>query len=150
MSTYSKLRYSWLPYAAFVFLLASLALSALRSGAAEDQARQGYYRFPTLHGNTIVFTAEGDLWRVPVQGGMAQRLTSHPGTESHAAFSPDGKLLAFSAEYEGPTEVYTMPSVGGLPTRRTFEGGTAVVAVGRPMGKCFTAPGNSRRCRTGS
>jgi tricorn protease len=125
MSTYSKLRYSWLPHATFGFLLASLALIALPGGAAEDQARQGYYRFPTMHRDTIVFTAEGDLWRVPVQGGMAQRLTSHPGTESHAVFSPDGKLLAFSAEYEGPTEVYTMPSVGGLPTRRTFEGGTA-------------------------
>ena len=122
MRNYSKLQISWLPRVSLGFLLASLAASALTSGAAEDQAPQGYYRFPTIHGDTVVFTAEGDLWRVPVQGGMAQRLTSHPGTESHAAFSPDGKLLAFSAEYEGPTEVYTMPSVGGLPTRRTFEG----------------------------
>src|ERR1035437_2659388 len=135
MRNYSKLRSSWLPQAAPGVLLASLTLSTLPSGAAEDQARQGYYRFPTMHGDTIVFTAEGDLWRVPVQGGMAQRLTSHPGTESHAAFSPDGKLLAFSAEYEGPTEVDTMPSVGGLPTRRTFEGGTAVVAGWTPDGK---------------
>src|SRR5437899_8896198 len=84
---------------------------------------RGYYRFPALHGDTIVFTAEGDLWRVGVTGGVAQRLTSHPGMEALAAISPDGQTVAFSAEYEGPTEVYTMPLAGGLPTRRTFHGG---------------------------
>ena len=66
----------------FVFLFLS---SALR---AEPPA--GYYRFPTLHSDTIVFTAEGDLWRVGVAGGTAQRLTTHPGTEQLAAISPDG------------------------------------------------------------
>jgi tricorn protease len=120
-----------------IWALLSTALWAVgfQDWAADNQAPQGYYRFPALYGETIVFTAEGDLWRVPVQGGMAQRLTSHLGTESHAVFSPDGKLLAFSAEYEGATEVYTMPSEGGLPTRRTFEGRTAVVAGWTPDGK---------------
>ena len=94
---------------------------------ATNHPPQGYYRFPALYGDTVVFTAEGDLWRVNVQGGLAQRLTSHPGMEDHAALSPDGKTLAFSAEYEGPTEVYTMPAEGGLPTRRTFHGGAHVV-----------------------
>ena len=135
MRKYSKPANSSPPLLSLGLLLASLALGCIGGMAAEDQAPQGFYRFPALHGDTIVFTAEGDLWRVPVQGGMAQRLTSNPGTESHATFSPDGKLLAFSAEYEGPTEVYTMPSVGGLPTRRTFEGGTAVVAGWTPDGK---------------
>ena len=135
MRTCSKLQTSLLSCISPGLLLASLAASDVSSTAAENQAPQGYYRFPTIYGETVVFTAEGDLWRVPVQGGMAQRLTSHLGTESHAAFSPDGKLLAFSAEYEGPTEVYTMPSGGGLPTRRTFEGGTAVVAGWTPDGK---------------
>ena len=135
MRTYSKLLESWPSRSDFAFLLAFLVVGGVRAGEAESQAPQGYYRFPAIHGDTVVFTAEGDLWRVPVQGGMAQRLTSHLGTESHAAFSPDGKLLAFSAEYEGPTEVYTMPTEGGLPTRRTFEGGTAVVAGWTPDGK---------------
>lgn len=135
MRTCSKLQTSLLSCISLGLLLASLAIGGVCGGAAENQAPQGYYRFPAIYGDTVVFTAEGDLWRVPVQGGMAQRLTSHLGTESHAAFSPDGKLLAFSAEYEGPTEVYTMPSGGGLPTRRTFEGGTAVVAGWTPDGK---------------
>ena len=86
MRTYSKLRTSWLPRLSLGFLLASLAASGVRGGAAENQAPQGYYRFPAIHGDTVVFTAEGDLWRVSVQGGMAQRLTSHLGTESHAVF----------------------------------------------------------------
>lgn len=87
----------------------------------------GYYRFPALHGSTVVFTAEGDLWKVGVKGGLARRLTSHPGAEGHAAISPDGSTVAFTAEYEGPAEVYTMPIDGGLPKRHTFEGGATVV-----------------------
>ena len=107
----------------------------LQAAETAGSAPQGYYRFPAIHGSTIVFTAEGDLWRVSLRGGMAQRLTSHPGTESHAAFSPDGKTLAFSAEYEGPTEVYTMPVEGGLPMRRTFEGRSAWVVGWTPDSK---------------
>src|SRR5580700_5075568 len=84
---------------------------------------RGYYRFPTLFGQTIVFTSEGDLWEVGIEGGTARRLTTHPGEETHAAFSPDGKTLAFIARYEGSTEVYAMPVMGGLPERRTFDGG---------------------------
>jgi hypothetical protein len=56
---------------------------------------------------------------VGVERGVATRLTSHPGEKSHAAIAPDGTILAFSASYEGPTEVYTMPLQGGLPTRHT-------------------------------
>jgi tricorn protease len=95
----------------------------------------GYYRFPALADQSIVFTAEGDLWRVPIAGGIAQRLTSHPGEESHAAVSPDGKTIAFSASYEGPTEIYTMPIDGGQPVRRTFEGGNAEAVGWTPDGK---------------
>ena len=100
--------------------------------AVAADSPKGYYRFPAIHGDTIVFTAEGDLWRVSASGGVAQRLTTHAGTESHAAISPDGTMVAFSAEYEGPTEVYTMPLAGGLPVRQTFEGGRAVVAGWAP------------------
>jgi tricorn protease len=85
-------------------------------------AVQGYYRFPALHNETIVFTAEGDLWRVPIGGGLAQRLTTHHGLEAHAAISPDGEWVAFSAEYEGPIEVYVMRLQGGRPRRLTYEG----------------------------
>ncbi|NET36158.1 MAG: protease [Cyanothece sp. SIO1E1] len=95
----------------------------------------GYYRFPTLYQDTIVFTAEGDLWQVGLTGGMAQRLTTHHGIESHAAISPDGSLIAFSAQYEGPTEIYTMPLLGGLPRRQTYEGDLAIVVGWTPDGK---------------
>ena len=111
--------------------LLSLLLTALTLAA---QSPPGYYRFPALHGDTIVFTAEGDLWRVAAGGGVAQRLTTHPGSETHAAISPDGRTLAFSAEYEGPTEVYTMPLVGGLPVRHTFDGSPARVVGWTPGG----------------
>ncbi len=95
----------------------------------------GYYRVPALHAETIVFTAEGDLWTVSTEGGIAQRLTTHQGNEGLAAVSPDGETLAFSAQYEGPTEVYTMPLKGGLPVRRTYEGDRALVVGWTPDGK---------------
>lgn len=88
---------------------------------------QGYYRFPTIHENIIIFTAEGDLWRVSSKGGVAQRLTTHQGIEKHAKISPDGRLVAFSAQYEGPTEVYVMSMHGGRPLRLTYEDEVALV-----------------------
>jgi tricorn protease len=83
---------------------------------------RGYYTYPAVRGGNIVFTSEGDLWLIGVNGGAAKRLTSNPGTESHAVLSADGKTVAFSANFEGPTEVYTMPIDGGLPQRRTWDG----------------------------
>lgn len=110
-------------------------MGLLLAVAAWGQDNHGYYRFPAIHENTVVFTAEGDLWEVGVEGGPARRLTTHPGEETHAAFSPDGRTIAFSANYEGPTEVYTMPASGGLPMRRTFEGSYARVEGWTPDGK---------------
>jgi tricorn protease len=115
--------------------LALLGAAAMPLAAQQSAPSLGYYRYPAISGNTIVFTAEGDLWRVPITGGVAQRLTSAQGEESHASISPDGRTIAFSASYEGPTEVYTMPIDGGPPTRRTFEGGAAIVTGWTPDGK---------------
>jgi len=97
-------------------------------------AHPGYYRFPAIYGDTVIFTAEGDLWSVSAKGGAARRLTSNPGEETRAAISPDGTTVAFSAEYEGPTDVYTMPVDGGLPQRRTWDA-IAVVAGWTPDGR---------------
>lgn len=117
----------------------SLGLTLLAAVNCLAASPRGYYRFPTLHGETLVFTAEGDLWRVGAEGGVAQRLTTHPGLEAHAAISPDGQTLAFTAEYEGPTEVYTMPLAGGLPTRRTFQGASPRFVGWTPEGQILYA-----------
>jgi tricorn protease len=132
----------------FLVVLALLALApALRAEETPGHDSLGhdsigYYRYPAIHGDTLVFAAEGDLWRVDRRGGVASRLTTHPAEESNPAISPDGRTLAFSAAYEGPTEVYTMPIDGGLPVRRTFEGaerGGALVAGWTPGGEILYA-----------
>jgi tricorn protease len=107
--------------AAVLFVLAALA-----SGAS--QARNGYYRYPAVHGDTVVFTSEGDLWSVDVHGGYARRLTANSGTETKPSISPDGQSIAFVAQYEGPSEVYVMPAAGGVPQRRTWDGDSAPAA----------------------
>ncbi len=89
----------------------------------------GYYRQPDLHGDLLVFVAEGDLWKVALPGGVATRLTSHPDAETEPRISPDGSTVAFVGRYEGTSEVYTMPLSGGRPTRRTYRG-TGVSLIG--------------------
>src|SRR5690349_3674781 len=115
-------------------LATALLLALPLSADNVSSTRPGYYRFPAIHGDTVIFTAEGDLWSVSTKGGPARRLTSSPGQEVNAAISPDGKTVAFSADYEGPVDVYTMPVDGGLPQRRTWDAG-AVVAGWTPDGR---------------
>lgn len=100
---------------AFLFL-ASLILPFL--SIAQEEAR--LLRFPAINGDKVVFTYAGDLYSVSRAGGMARKLTNHEGFEMFAKFSPDGKQLAFTAQYDGNTEVYTMPSEGGVPVRLTY------------------------------
>src|SRR5688572_5074286 len=64
-------------------------------------------------GKTIAFGWNGDVWSAPTEGGRATRLTSHPALDSGAAFSPDGKQIAFNSEREGSKLLYTMPVNGG-------------------------------------
>ena len=119
------MRINWLKIpAALAALAASFASASLfrRPRPPREQTHRGYYRFPAVHGDTLVFTSEGDLWTVGIHGGAAQRLTTSPGMERFASISPDGKIVAFQANYEGPDEVYTMPVTGGLPERRTWDG----------------------------
>ena len=82
----------------------------------------GYYRSPTICQNTIVFVCEDDLWTVPVEGGVARRLTSNLGLAGSPRLSPDCELLAFSGREEGPSEVYIMPALGGEAKRLTYQG----------------------------
>jgi tricorn protease len=88
----------------------------------------GYYRHPTLHGDTVAFVCEDDLWAVSASGGVARRLTGSPGSVSFPRFSPDGSQLAYTATDEGPSEVFVMASSGGSGRRLTWLGaGTRTV-----------------------
>src|SRR5206468_2359205 len=109
-----------------------LFLLAAPAGAA---GQLGYYRQPALHGDTVVFVAEGDLWKVSVNGGAAARLTTHGSDEELPALSPDGKTIAFVGHYEGPAEVYTMPLSGGPPRRLTWDAGRVTSVGWSPDGR---------------
>jgi tricorn protease len=102
-----------------VFILL-VALSAGLVGPHAQSSESRLLRFPTISGNQIVFTYAGDLYTVAAAGGVARRLTSDVGFEMFARFSPDGKSLAFTGQYDGNTEVYLMPAQGGMPKRLTW------------------------------
>jgi len=76
---------------------------------------------PDIHGIEVVFTCEGDLWLRDLKSGDARRLTSDPGLETDARFSPDGKLIAFIGNFDGGKDVYIMPAEGGAPKRLTYD-----------------------------
>jgi tricorn protease len=77
-------------------------------------------RFPDIHGDKVVFSYAGDLWTASTAGGAATRLTAHPGVEFFAKFSPDGKWIAFTGQYDGDEQVYVVPATGGVPKQLTF------------------------------
>lgn len=91
-------------------------------------------RFPATNGTDIVFSYAGDLYKVPIEGGKAQRLTSHVGYEMFPRFSPNGKTIAFTGQYDGNTEVYTIPSTGGEPLRLTYTATNSRDDLGDRMG----------------
>ena len=127
--------------------LAALLLLLLSPSAAD--AETIYARSPALHGDTLVFTAEGDLWRVAATGGTAQRLTSNAGEEIEAAISPDGRRIAFVGSYDASPEVYVMPLAGGSPKRLSFDGAGVHVLGWTPddevlySSSAVTGPGSS-------
>ena len=101
-----------------VGLLATLALTAMAPTHAQTPpvlAQQ-----PTLSATEIAFVFAGDLWSVPRAGGEARRLTTGAGVESNPLFSPDGKWIAFTGQYDGNVDVFVMPSQGGVPKRLTW------------------------------
>jgi len=88
---------------------------------------QGYYRFPTIHKDTIIFVSEDDLWRVSLKDATAHRLTSNLAEIRNPFLSPDGEWVAFTGREEGHSEVYLMPSVGGIAERLTYLGANTFV-----------------------
>jgi tricorn protease len=118
-----------------IHLTFGASLWAQRAPTARRPGVLGFYRYPALHGNALVFAAEGDLWTVSATGGVAQRLTTHQDEETNPVISPDGATLAFTARYEGPAELYTMPLGGGVPVRRTYEADASVATTWTPDGR---------------
>jgi tricorn protease len=100
--------------------LAVLLVGTCLAHAAQAQGERTFMRMPTLHGQTIVFVAHDNLWAVDRAGGVARRLTSDPGQDSMPRFSPDGKWIAFTGNYQGNQDVYAIPAEGGAARRLTF------------------------------
>jgi tricorn protease len=94
-----------------------------------------YFHHPDVYGDRIVFCAESDLWTASLQGGTPQRLTTDPGTEYFPAFSPDGRQIAFTGEYDGNRDVYLMPASGGEPRRLTWHPAADEVVGWMPDGE---------------
>ena len=92
-------------------------------------------RFPDISTKAIVFVYAGDLWVVSKEGGLARKLSSPKGQELFPKFSPDGKTIALTGNYDGNTDVYTIPVEGGTPTRLTHHPSADVVVAWYPDGK---------------
>jgi tricorn protease len=114
-----------------ILSIISLAFLSL-AGFGQEDAR--LLRFPSTNGDQVVFTYAGDLYTTAILGGQARKLTSHPGYEMFARYSPDGKTIAFTGQYDGNTEVFTIPASGGEPVRITFTATLSRDDVGDRMG----------------
>ncbi len=84
-------------------------------GVLTAQEESRLLRFPAIYNDQVVFTYAGDLYTVSTDGGIARKLTNDIGYEMFARFSPDGKNIAFTGQYDGNTEVYLMLAEGGVP-----------------------------------
>jgi len=117
---------------------ACLASLPAKRASAADQVPPGptkLLRFADVSKDRVVFSYAGDLWIAPRQGGDARRLTSAPGDEVYAKFSPDGKWIAFTGEYDGNPDVYVISAEGGQPKRLTFHPSNDIVLGWAPDGK---------------
>jgi tricorn protease len=111
----------------FVLTLAAVLILCATICQAQSE-KPLLLRQPTLSKTQIAFAYGGDIWTVNREGGEATRLTSGPGSKSNPSFSPDGTQIAFSAKYEGRTNVYVVASTGGYPKRVTYQSGPDVVS----------------------
>ena len=110
----------------FLKLMAAVCLALTTCTLlAQDLPEGRLMRFPDVHNDKVAFYYGGDLWLVSSTGGVARRITTHPGRELFPKFSPDGKWLAFTGQYDGNFNVYVMPAEGGQPKQLTFYQGAA-------------------------
>jgi tricorn protease len=105
---------------AFFRRAGALLVACWALGGLAHAAGAQLLRFPDVWHDRIVFSSGGDLWTASTQGGIATRLTSHPGLELFGKFSPDGAHIAFTGQYGGDEQVYVIASGGGAPQQLTF------------------------------
>ena len=109
----------------FMFMVVGCVIGCACLTAAQESQEGRLLRFPDIYKDKIAFMYGGDLWLASSSGGTARRITSHPGRELFPKFSPDGKWLAFTGQFDGNFNVYVMPSDGGQPKQLTFYQGQA-------------------------
>ena len=125
----------WFRALALAFALPfSLTFPPALATLAQAERQPQFLRRPDIHGERVVFTSEGDLWLGSIKARTAMRVTSADGVETAAHFSPDGSRIAFTASYDGGTDVYVMDAGGGSPHRLTWDPSNAVVQGWSPDG----------------
>ena len=132
------IRLSLLLCLSVVLAAALLSIPGKAPAQAADQVADGptkLLRFADISKDKVVFAYAGDLWISSRDGGSARRLTSHVGDELYPKFSPDGKWIAFTGEYDGNPDVYVISAEGGEPKRLTFHPGNDIVLGWTPDGK---------------
>ena len=118
----------------FGILLDLVAAFAVAQPVRTEMPDARMLRFPDVSAERIVFVYAGDLWIVPKDGGLARKLSSPKGQELFPKFSPDGRFIAFSGNYDGNTDIYLMPAEGGTPERLTHHSADDLVVEWYPDG----------------
>ena len=121
--------YAYLVLFVLLFSLVSRQSSGINTSDTRMMAQ------PAISANHIAFIYAEDLWVANADGSDPRRLTVDEGIESNPCFSPDGKIIAFNAQYDGNTDVYTIPVGGGVPVRLTWHPGSDLVRGFTPDGK---------------
>jgi tricorn protease len=112
-----------------------ITLLAVPAAAEPDVNNTRLLAQPAVSARHVAFVYADDLWVAHLDGSGVRRLTSDTGVEGHPVFSPDGTQLAFSAQYDGNVDVYTIPVAGGSPTRLTWHPGDDTVRGFAPDGR---------------
>ena len=129
-------------FLAGVAIASVCGLAAARPAAAVDLQDTRLLTQPAISARHVLFVYAGDLWICDLNGQNVRRLTSDAGAESNPVFSPDGKLVAFSGQYDGNTDVFVVPVEGGTPARLTWHPGDDTAQAFTPDGASvlFTSP----------